>query len=177
VNVEMDFGLQVKSYTCIAIGAQYATKRMPLNKLQEIIRQLELPIVLIGGPSDVDFANQILKSFPDKQIISTCGNFSLAQSASIVKQSASLLTNDTGMMHIATCFMIQIISIWGNTVPAFGMYPYYPKNKELYSIHQVSGLSCRPCSKIGFQECPKGHFKCMNEQNSIEIVQRIQSIL
>ena len=52
-----------------------------------------------------------------------------------------------------------IVSVWGNTVPEFGMYPY----KADYSrIIQVKDLSCRPCSKIGFKNCPKGHFKCMN---------------
>ncbi len=64
-------------------------------------------------------------------------------------------------MHIAAAFQKNIISIWGNTVPAFGMYPYYPKGKEKGAIIELSKLSCRPCSKIGYPSCPKGHFKCM----------------
>lgn len=169
VDLEIHFGKQLNGFISIAVGAQFATKRIPLNKLQEIIEKIEQPIVLVGGPTDVDFANQILAFFPNKNIYSACGNFNLAQSASIVKQSKVLLTNDTGMMHIAACFNVPIVSVWGNTVPEFGMYPYYPNNKEMYSIHEVTGLSCRPCSKIGFQECPKGHFNCMQLQNSIEI--------
>jgi ADP-heptose:LPS heptosyltransferase len=76
-------------------------------------------------------------------------------------------TNDTGLMHIAAAFNKSIISYWGNTVPEFGMTPYLPKpsvneNKSAYVIlNQVKDLACRPCSKIGFDRCPKGHFNCM----------------
>lgn len=173
-DTEKLFSLASKTYISIAIGAQFATKRIPFIKLSEIIQKIDDPIILVGGSTDLKLANEILKAFPDKKIFSACGNFNLAQSASIVKQSKVLLTNDTGMMHIATCFQIPIVSVWGNTVPAFGMYPYYPKQKELFAIHEVLGLSCRPCSKIGFQKCPKGHFKCMLQQDAIEIAKSIK---
>jgi ADP-heptose:LPS heptosyltransferase len=71
--------------------------------------------------------------------------------------AAKVITHDTGMMHIAAAFKKPIISIWGNTVPAFGMYPYMPGNTHLSKIVEVDGLSCRPCSKIGYNKCPKGH--------------------
>jgi ADP-heptose:LPS heptosyltransferase len=64
------------------------------------------------------------------------------------------------MMHIAAAFKKNITSIWGNTSPAFGMYPY--QSHENSRIVEVKDLSCRPCSKIGFSKCPKGHFNCMN---------------
>jgi heptosyltransferase-2 len=64
-------------------------------------------------------------------------------------------------MHIAAAFKKEIISIWGNTVPEFGMTPYYGNHNVKQSIIEVRPLSCRPCSKIGFDKCPKGHFKCM----------------
>jgi ADP-heptose:LPS heptosyltransferase len=174
VNTELEFGLKPKSYVCIAIGAQFATKRMPLNKLEEIIRGIDASVVLSGGPMDKELANQLIAAFPEKQIHSAVGGFSLLQSADLVSQAKVLLTNDTGLMHIASCFNVQIVSVWGNTVPELGMYPYYPKNKDLYSIHEVKDLACRPCSKIGFQQCPKGHFNCMQMQNSAEISTDVQ---
>jgi ADP-heptose:LPS heptosyltransferase len=75
-------------------------------------------------------------------------------------------------MHIAAAFNKPIVSVWGNTIPEFGMYPYL-KNKESSNsmIAEVKGLSCRPCSKLGFKECPKQHFKCMK---NIEITPIIQ---
>lgn len=175
VNVENSIGLVPKSYISIAIGAQFATKRMPFNKLCEIINEIHEPIVLVGGPTDQEFADKIIAEFTKKSIKSTCGKYSLAQSASIVKQSLVLLTNDTGMMHIASCFEIPTVSVWGNTVPELGMYPYFPTNKNAYSIHQVNDLKCRPCSKIGFKECPKKHFNCMQMQDSKSISSDILS--
>jgi ADP-heptose:LPS heptosyltransferase len=174
VNVENSLGLAFKSYISIAIGAQFTTKRMPFNKLEEIIQAIDFPMVLIGGPTDQKLAEMLVERFPLKKLINACGTYNLAQSASIVQQSAVLLSNDTGMMHIASCFEIPTVSVWGNTVPELGMYPYFPTNKNAYSIHQVNDLKCRPCSKIGFKDCPKKHFICMQEQKSDEIVKDLE---
>lgn len=167
------FSLERGTFVSVAIGAQYATKRLPVSKLVEILGSLDKPIVLVGGPTDRENGEEIIRLLPEKKIISACGQYNLGQSASIVKQSAVLLTHDTGLMHIATCFKVPIVSVWGNTVPDLGMYPYYPQNPELFSIHEVKGLKCRPCSKIGYSKCPRGHFKCMMDQNVKTIVLKI----
>jgi ADP-heptose:LPS heptosyltransferase len=80
-----------------------------------------------------------------------------------------VISHDTGMMHIAAAFNKKIISIWGNTVPEFGMYPYMPQHSKNNFVAEVKNLSCRPCSKIGKTSCPKGHFKCMNDIDLDEI--------
>lgn len=174
VQTEAMLNVHPKSYLAIAIGAQFATKRMNFELLEKIINPLSVPIVLVGGPTDANFAFKLKNRFPEKTIISACGNFSLSQSASIVQQAKAILTNDTGLMHIASCFEIPTISVWGNTVPALGMYPYFPRIQNAYGIHEVENLKCRPCSKIGFQQCPKKHFSCMNDQNVTEILASIE---
>jgi ADP-heptose:LPS heptosyltransferase len=83
-----------------------------------------------------------------------------------------VITHDTGMMHIAAAFQKKIISIWGNTIPEFGMYPY---GVEHSFIFEVKKLSCRPCSKIGFQACPKSHFRCMNDQEIDKMIDLVNS--
>ena len=176
VDIQQTFGIK-DSFVAIAVGAQFATKRLPFEKLVEVIEKISDPIVLTGGPTDEALANQIIKHFNRPSIYNACGNFNLQQSASIVSQAAVLLTNDTGLMHIAACYKTPIVSVWGNTVPQLGMYPYLPQNKELFSIHEVKDLNCRPCSKIGFQKCPKGHFNCMLQQSSVEIVKKIKEKL
>ena len=173
VDLQKTFGLAEKEFICVAIGAQFKTKQMPKELLVTVLKEIKTPIILIGGETDVELAKEIMTSRNENKIFNACGQFSLQGSASIVSQSAKLLTNDTGMMHIAACFNIPIVSVWGNTVPAFGMYPYYPDHNEKFSIHEVEGLSCRPCSKIGFQKCPKGHFNCMHQQNIGEIVKAL----
>ncbi|MFX8696386.1 glycosyltransferase family 9 protein, partial [Acinetobacter baumannii] len=84
-----------------------------------------------------------------------CGKFNLNESADLVRQSKLIITHDTGLMHIAAALRKKIISVWGNTVPAFGMDVYYGASQIEHFKFQVPDLSCRPCSKIGYKQCPK----------------------
>jgi heptosyltransferase-2 len=147
-------------YYALVIGGSYYTKQIPINKLKQICEKSSLPFVLLGGKEDVDVANELHKAFPT-QTLNMCGKMRLNQSASIIKQSKKVITSDTGLMHIAAAYKKDIISIWGNTIPEFGMGPYMAGDDS--QIVEVNHLSCRPCSKLGYRKCPKGHFKCMNE--------------
>ena len=102
-------------------------------------------------------------------VLNACGLYNITQSASIVKQSKVVISHDTGLMHIAAAFSKKIISVWGNTVPEFGMYPYQPDPDSM--IIQIENLKCRPCSKLGFKKCPKKHFRCMNDINTEQVAQ------
>jgi ADP-heptose:LPS heptosyltransferase len=159
-----------EGYIAIAIGAQHATKRLPETKLLELIHKISFPILLLGGKEDVQMAQKLISQVPEsKVILNVCGLYNLNQSASLVQQSKYLYTHDTGLMHIASAFKKRIVSIWGNTVPEFGMYPYQTE----YLVWQVEGLNCRPCSKIGHESCPKKHFNCMNQQSlPVEAVEK-----
>ena len=116
-----------------------------------------MPIIALGSLEDKNISDVLEKKFP--HVINACGKYSINQSASIIKQADWVITSDTGLMHIAAAFNRKIISIWGNTIPEFGMGPYLP-NKE-NKILEVKNLGCRPCSKLGYKSCPKGDFKCM----------------
>ncbi len=175
VNLSNAFRLENDSFISVALGGQFKTKQIPNTILKHILQDIDLPIVLLGGNEDVEKGIALVELLPGKKIFNACGQYSLMQSASIVSQSEVLLTGDTGLMHIAACFNRQIVSVWGNTVPELGMYPYLPLNKKKFGIHEVKNLSCRPCSKIGFQKCPKGHFNCMNLQNTNAISQDLKS--
>jgi ADP-heptose:LPS heptosyltransferase len=78
-------------------------------------------------------------------------------------------------MHIAAAFKKEIISIWGNTIPEFGMYPYMAGEKS--KIFEIKDLECRPCSKIGYDKCPKKHFDCMNKQDVASICKTVNEIV
>lgn len=147
-------------YIAFAIGGQHATKKLPTTRIIEICQKLSGTIMLLGGKEDATAAEEIEKAV-GVNIINACGKYNLNQSASLVQQSAYLITHDTGLMHIASALKKKVISIWGNTVPEFGMYPYLTE----FKIIENKNLSCRPCSKIGYSKCPKGHFKCMSELN------------
>lgn len=173
VNVHEMFNVEPKSYVAMVVGAKFATKQLPKEKVVELIDGLNFPVILLGGPEDVMFAEQVVE-LAGKQIINAVGKLSLQGSASVASQAMVVVTNDTGMMHISSAFDVPIVSLWGNTVPELGMYPYRPNQRESFTIHEVKGLSCRPCSKIGYEKCPKGHFRCMNDQNISEIQASIQ---
>jgi len=145
-------------YTALVVGASFSTKRLPLHKLIEMVRSISGPILVLGGKEDSETGETLKNQFPGK-VHNGAGKFNLNQSASLVKQASKVYSHDTGLMHIAAAFKKDIVSIWGNTVPEFGMYPYQTN----YSIIENKGLSCRPCSKIGYNHCPKGHFKCMED--------------
>lgn len=147
-----------QQYIALVIGAKHATKRLPVQRLVELCRLIKQPVVLLGGPEDMERGETIMTA-SGGHVFNGCGKFNLDQSAFLVKMAACVITHDTGLMHIAAAFKKPILSIWGNTVPEFGMYPYMTKESIIY---QVKGLSCRPCSKIGYEKCPLGHFKCMN---------------
>lgn len=165
-----------KEYVAYAIGAQHATKKLPLNRMVELCDKINKPIVLLGGKEDAETGEQIKKFFErtnksapmepgltklnKKAIIyNACGKYNLNQSASLLKQAKFVFSHDTGLMHIAAAFKKQIFSIWGNTIPLFGMYPYRTK----FVVLENNKPDCRPCSKIGYKKCPLGHFNCMNK--------------
>ncbi|MFT4204170.1 MAG: glycosyltransferase family 9 protein [Chitinophagaceae bacterium] len=151
-------------YVGIVIGASYETKQLPLEKLKELCENINKPIVLLGGKEDTENGDA-LSALDSGRIYNACGQFSLMESAFLVSQAEKVVSHDTGLMHIAAAFQKPILSIWGNTIPEFGMYPYYGQHANQNTSFEVQGLSCRPCSKIGYHQCPKKHFKCMEMQD------------
>lgn len=149
-------------FIAFVIGAAHATKRLPTEKIISICNEIQHPIILLGGPEDAERGEQIAKA-AGSHVINACGKLKLNQSASLVRQAWRVVTHDTGLMHIAAAFNKDIISVWGNTIPEFGMYPYDPQGENKNITLEVNNLPCRPCSKIGYDQCPKGHFRCMRE--------------
>ena len=151
-------------YTALAIGAAHFTKRLPEHRLIELAGLVEGPFVLIGGREDQAVARAIASAIGGR-VFDATGKYDILGSASLIKQACSVIAHDSGAMHIACAFRKTIASIWGNTVPAFGMGPYIPQHPERAYILEVKDLPCRPCSKIGHGHCPKGHFRCMEKQD------------
>ncbi len=160
----------------IAIGAAHFTKKLPVEKLKKLCSKINHPLVILGGKEDAAAGNEIASADPVK-IYNACGKFSINESADLVRKAKLIITHDTGLMHIAAAFKKPIISVWGNTVPEFGMYPYYGNFQIPNSIFQINGLHCRPCSKIGYSQCPKGHFKCMWQISTGEIAESVKQLL
>ena len=157
-------------FVAVSLGAAHATKRIPVEKIVEIGRILYKPMMLLGG-QDVFAEGEEIVAQLGERAYNGCGKFSLFESASIIKRSVCLLTGDTGLMHIGAALQVPIASLWGNTVPEFGMYPYM--SSERFRIFEVCPLRCRPCSKLGYKKCPKKHFNCMNLIPATEVAEWI----
>jgi ADP-heptose:LPS heptosyltransferase len=172
VDVKKEYPVAAGGYYAVVVGGKHKTKIYPAEKLIQSCRLLQKPLLLLGGPEDAQRAQEVKQALPEK-VLNLCGKLSLHQSASIIQQADAVLTNDTGLMHIAAALHKPIVSVWGNTVPQFGMYPYMPSQDHLSKIIEIKGLSCRPCSKIGFEKCPKGHFKCMMDIDAVEVAREM----
>jgi len=170
---EVEEHFKDKKFVALVLGAQHATKKMPVEKVVELCKKINHPVALLGGEMErkegAAIAAQCLN------VYNTCGDLNIYQSTLLIDKSKVVISHDTGLMHIAAARKKNIVSVWGNTVPKFGMYPYY--SGEYSKEFEVKNLRCRPCSKIGFSKCPKGHFKCMMEQNYESIAAYINTLM
>ncbi len=155
-------------YVGCVIGGSYNTKKLPIEQWKKFCELVPYPVILLGGPEDKYDGSEIAAQDTIK-IYNSCGKFNINESAELVKHARVIVSNDTGLMHVAAAFQKPIISLWGNTSPEMGMFPYYGYNnlKDRIAPQSVimenKDLGCHPCSKIGYSKCPRRHFKCMRE--------------
>jgi heptosyltransferase-2 len=133
-------------YVAWVIGAAHPGKRFSASKVSSILNRYMGKFILIGGPEDKVLAEEIMSQVQGK-VLNMVGRCSLHESAWLLKQAQIVITPDTGMMHIASALKKRIFSLWGCTVPEFGMYPYRPGEGSM--IFEPVGMDKRPCSKLG----------------------------
>ena len=171
IDIKTSFpDLPHSAYIALVIGAKHNTKKLPDKHLLTLCEWINKPVILLGGKAERKNADWIIRR-SEKKIWDACGKLNLNQSASIIRQAEKVIAPDTGLMHIAAAFKKDLCSVWGNTIPELGMYPYYPepensladdeKTKQNNILIEVKNLACRPCSKLGYPACPKKHFYCM----------------
>ncbi len=167
--------MPTERYVSIVLGATYHTKRIPKEKLEIIIQNSALKCILLGGSDVKELAEDLKSKYP--QVTNLCGEVSLNESAALVLNSKYTIAGDTGLMHMAAAFKTPTMVFWGSTAFELGMYPYYGSNYDVQHIHMVNkNITCSPCSKIGKDICPKGHFKCMMDLSEQEIVTAIKRL-
>ncbi|MGD0590916.1 MAG: lipopolysaccharide heptosyltransferase II [Bacteroidota bacterium] len=161
-------------------SAKHATKRWPEERFIEagirLVRELKAKIILFGGKSDTvlctTIANGINKKSEGECAIEYSGQFSLLETAAAMQFCDVIVTNDSGLMHIAAAMKKKLVAIFGSTVREFGFFPVGTEN----IVIERKGLYCRPCSHIGRSNCPEGHFRCMNEIQIDDVVGSIKAV-
>lgn len=166
-----------KGYVAVVIGGMHFTKRMSNEQIANICRELPLPVILLGGVEDAANGAEITQALPGTHVFNACGLLSMSASAYLVKMARLVISHDTGLMHVAAAFFKPLISVWGSTVPLFGMYPYMPGAESLWHVFEVENLPCRPCSRIGLSRCPKGHFDCIKKMDLPALIEKANQLL
>lgn len=161
-------------FIALALGTTHFTKNIPEKTLDFIVEHAPYQVVLLGGPKEKDLGVSLENKWNQK-CVNMAGQSTIQESALLISKSAYFIGGDTGMLHIACALKIPTLSIWGATIPEFGVYPYYGSQKIPHFIHEV-GLKCRPCSKHGSSKCPKKHFNCMHLQDLTSISEHMQTL-
>jgi heptosyltransferase-2 len=163
-----------KQFIALAPGAGFFTKRWPLNKFIHLINLIQKrekkPIVIFGGNEDRKIGVELSKI---NNVIDFCGQLSLLETAYLTSKSKMMVSNDSGLMHMATAVQTPVLAIFGSTVKDLGFFPY----RSEANVIENSEISCRPCSHIGRHKCPKGHFKCMEDISPEQVYDKLRQFL
>lgn len=166
-NAENKFEQILKNqYIGICPVAVWKTKRWPkqnfVDLAKKILEKQDCEILIFGGKNDFDYCENIKIQIGPKAK-NLCG-LSLKETAVAIIKCKYLLTNDTGLMHIAEALKVPVVAFFGPTVEEFGFYPQSEKSKFF-----SKDIFCRPCSTKGSKKCPVGDFLCMTEISVEEV--------
>lgn len=163
-----------KKLVCIVPSSKHFTKTYPAEYYSALINKFDknYAFVLTGMGNDKKNID-IIKSNTGENVYDLCNKLNVLELAELMKKCSLVISGDTGPMHIAKALNIPLIIIAGSSVREFG---FYPQNKNSV-ILENKGLKCRPCSHIGRNSCPKGHFKCMKEIKPDIILSEVKNLL
>jgi heptosyltransferase-2 len=160
-----DNASRLSAWLAVAPGARWATKRWPPDSFAVAAHGIAAPrgwgVVLLGSREDASVAGAVRRMLEDAAVpaLDLTGRLLLIESAAVIQRCSLLLSNDSGLMHVAAALRVPTVALFGSTVPQFGFAPYHAPARVL----GVEGLPCRPCTHIGRRACPLGHFRCMRD--------------
>jgi heptosyltransferase II len=175
-----ELGLQRGHYHVMAPGAEYGpAKRWPTSHFAELARQLTLPVVLLGSGKEADLCAEIEQAcssastdgtVPLSHLINLAGKTSLSQALHVISATKSIVSNDSGLMHVAAGFGVQQVAIFGSSSPLHtpplnsAAHVLWLKNDPDYQ----PPLDCAPCFE---RICPLGHTRCLNDISAAQVIQ------
>ncbi len=161
-----------QDYICWCIGGTYENKKLSYSQISDVIKKINIPVLFIGSNYEKNFASKVVKAYASKPIYNFCGKTSVEESAFLMKNSKITLTNDTGMMHIASSFNNPIIIFWGCTKPSLG---FASISKNIVK-NMISPFSQKPCSNHG-RYCKFKRGGCIKEISSQSIFNEISKLI
>ena len=152
----------------VAPGARWPTKCWPVERFADVAQQLarekQAAVVILGGPDETHLSLAVRDKL-DVPVVNGAGTLSLMDSAALLNRCRLLISNDSGLMHMATALQVPVVAIFGPTVQEFGFYPFQARAEVI-----SEPLSCRPCSTKGSRRCPLGHHACMQDISTARVL-------
>ena len=165
----------------LAPSARHYTKRwLPERYVElgtEIAKKFSAKLLIFGSKNEQDYCGDIAQminaNLGSTAAESFAGKLTLLETAAVLDGCSLVITNDSGIMHLAAARKKKVIAIFGSTVKEFGFFPYGTDN----AVVENENLSCRPCSHIGLEKCPRNHFKCMKDIYAGDVLNVIYKML
>ncbi len=134
-------------------------------------------IILFGSENERKWCEEIeslIRSLnAETRTLNLAGKISLTETAAMMDYCSIIISNDSGLMHIAAARKRKVVAIFGPTVKELGFFPFGTES----IVVENKNLNCRPCTHVGLAACPKGHFKCMNEISIEQVVESANTLL
>lgn len=166
-NFKLSIELPEK-FIALVPSAAFSLKRWPLENWMALIRMHpDKKFVLLGGPED-SFLQNLQDQHPDR-VINLSQKLSLLESSAVIQKSTLVISNDTGLLHIAE-------QLGKNAIALMGPAPFgYPSRSttQILELH----LGCKPCSKHGQGPCVNAEYhKCLRDITPIWVSESIQKV-
>ena len=166
--------INIDSLVIFCPGAEYGpTKRWPSNHFAMLAQSLideniNTQVILLGSRSDQKIAADILSQVNKKSHLHNwCGNTSLDEAIALIGMAKIVVSNDSGLMHIAAALKTPQVAIFGSSDPA-----HTPPLSDKAKIVWLN-LPCSPCHK---KACPLGHLKCLNDILPQEVLATLNTL-
>jgi lipopolysaccharide heptosyltransferase II len=156
-------------------GAEYGpAKRWPARHFATLARELaerNYAIWLIGSDKERDLGEEISAQSAGV-CANLCGKTDLASAIDLISCARLVVSNDSGLMHIAAALSKPLIALYGSSSPAHTPPLSLATRPGLARIVKID-IACSPCFA---RECPLGHFKCMNDLLPVKVLAEIDAL-
>ncbi|MEN9688932.1 MAG: hypothetical protein RI998_929 [Pseudomonadota bacterium] len=158
--------LATGAYVVMAPGAEYGpAKRWPLAHFAALAERIDLPVVWLGSAKEASACDDILRLMSpaaQRRSRSLAGQTSLSEAMALIAAAHSVVSNDSGLMHVAAAFGVPQVALFGSSSPVHTP-PLNDKARVLWLKTQDQyqpALDCAPCFE---RDCPLGHTRCLND--------------
>jgi heptosyltransferase-2 len=162
----LNFDLKLGAYAVFAPGAEYGpAKRWPAAYFAELGLRTGLPVVLLGSAKEAALCDEIVQRIHQerpKTARNLAGKTDLSQAMALIASSQAMLSNDSGLMHVAAAMGVPQVAVFGSSSPLHTP-PLSDKAVVLWLKNEASyqpPLDCAPCFE---RSCPLGHLRCLND--------------